>query len=427
MINMPNPLKKAGKYIMTGADAVTDFVGARGIAEQYGSSLARTGLKLTGNEKASQLVENPSFRKVLGSAIQTGANFIPGAGVGAGLATKVAVGAGTGYAFDVGSNLQMGKRGSEAFAPKIGTAVGAGIPVLGKILGLTTKNVPAWASKKLEDVSLRLSPVERQNLERKGTDIISYLSKNKVSGNPGQRYTKVVGLYNKMENTVQKEIDKAPVFVKTAPIIAELNQIARGMIDDPELADEASRTVAKTIQNIAERGDEITVNSVNRLKRNYMNRAFAKNATDVVSESRLAIGATLNNVLRKNVPGLERLNKEYGLIIASKRALQKAMTRNQTGLTGKIAGMAVGGTLGNMVSPGVGAAAGIMIGPTIGRAVAGTQVRSRLGAGLQRFSEVSDFISKLPTDQAGNISKKIVLNYLSNLRQEMDQYRQETE
>lgn len=424
---MANPLKKFGKYLNTGANAITDFVGARGIADQFGSSMARTGLRLRGQNDVANLVGNPSLRRVVGSAIQTGANFIPGAGVGAKLATKALIGGATGYAFDVGTNLQMGKQGSDAFKPKIGTVVGGGLPILGKILGLTTKNLPQAVSKKLEDINLRLTPVERQNLEKKGQDIISYLSKNKISGNPGQRYSKINAVYSKMEDTVQKEIDKAPVFTKTAPIIAELQNIARGMMDDPELADEAARTVGRTIQNLRERGDQITLTAVNRLKRNYMNRAFAKNATDVLSESRLAIGGVLNGTLRKNVPGLEKLTKEYGLIIASRRALQKATTRKQIGLTGNIAGMAVGGALGNMVSPGVGSAAGVLAGPTIGRAIMGTQVRSRIGAGAQRFADVTNRISKLPTDGSGNISKKVILNYLEGLRQDMAPYLQETE
>lgn len=411
-------VKTLGKALMTGANAVTDFVGARGIAEQYGSSMARTGLNISGNKEAAQLVGNPSLKKVVGSAIQTGANFIPGAGAGTSLLTKVGAGLATGYAFDVGNDLQQGKSTREVLTPDAGTVVGGMVPILGKILGYSTKNLPEKLAKKLEDTSLRLTPVERQNLAKKGQDIVSYLSKKKVIGSPEVRYAKVSGLYDDMERTIQSSVDKAKVTLPKSLLVDELQKIPDAFIDDPELASEAATTVGRLIKSLQEhRGDSLSTGAVNKLKRNYMERAFAKNATDVVSDSRLAIASLLNGELRKAVPALEALNREYGTIIASRRALQKALSRPQIGLTGKIAGIAAGSAIGNMVAPGVGTAAGAVVGPTIGKVIAGTRARSTLGAGAQTIANLAEKIQSLPVDRLGNISQKAVLNLLQSLKQ----------
>ena len=117
------------------SNKIANFLGAKGITEQFGASLARA--KAPKAEKS--FVEFPKPKEVVGSAIQFGANFLPGAGVGAGLGTKVAVGAGTGLAFDVGSKLQVGKPIQEAFKPGIATAVGASIPVIGAAIKPATR------------------------------------------------------------------------------------------------------------------------------------------------------------------------------------------------------------------------------------------------------------------------------------------------
>lgn len=75
-------------------------------------------------------------RQVIGSAIQTAANFIPGAGKQASLGQKVLLGAGQGYAYDVGSKLQNEDKSlGQVFTPGLGTGVGAAIPVASKIAG----------------------------------------------------------------------------------------------------------------------------------------------------------------------------------------------------------------------------------------------------------------------------------------------------
>lgn len=117
------------------AQGVADFVGARGITQQFGADIARA----LAPADQKNLIEYPSMKEVVGSAIQTGANLIPGAGAGAGILARAAVGGATGYAMDVGSKLQTGD--PNAGMPGIGTAVGAGLPVVGAALKPATKFV----------------------------------------------------------------------------------------------------------------------------------------------------------------------------------------------------------------------------------------------------------------------------------------------
>lgn len=109
---------------------VSNFVGAKGIADEFGATGAEASLRLKGQKSAAQNVDYPSGREVLGSAVQTGAWLLPGAGSTAKLGTKVLAGTGTGYAYDVGSKLQnKDKTIPQVLTPGVGTAVGATLPV----------------------------------------------------------------------------------------------------------------------------------------------------------------------------------------------------------------------------------------------------------------------------------------------------------
>lgn len=145
------PAKKKtsiGQKIMGAATAVSNFVGAKGITDQFGADIARASVP----DKAKGFVEYPSFKSVLGSAVQTGANLIPGAGVEAGLAKKVALSAATGYAYDVGSKLQDGKSTKKSLVPGVGTAVGVAFPLASALVGALTKRVAGVLSGSGTDV-----------------------------------------------------------------------------------------------------------------------------------------------------------------------------------------------------------------------------------------------------------------------------------
>lgn len=90
-----------------------------------------------------------SNKEVIGSSLQLAANALPGAGKSASLLEKSAIGAGTGYAYDVGNKLQSdtGKSVSgKDFIPGTGTVIGGVLPVLTKIGGYLAKNLTGFTS-----------------------------------------------------------------------------------------------------------------------------------------------------------------------------------------------------------------------------------------------------------------------------------------
>lgn len=355
-----------------------------------------------------------SNREVVGSAISTGALFAPGAGAKAGLKTKVAVGAATGYAFDIGSKLQdKAKSIEESLTPGIGTAVGAALPILGKITGLSAPGKNAQkAATKLEEINLRLTPVQKQNLARKGKDVSEYLAQKKIVGTPEVRYSKVNDLYNQMEKKVTGIIEGSGKNFDKKSLIDEIKRIPELYADDVAEYPLVSKRVDSVVKTLTEKfPDQIPASRLNSVKRKLYSAAYSKNNTDVVNDALHSIGDVLKSNLDQNIPGLQRLNGEYAKIITAKNLLFKAQSRSQVGILGKAISSAVGGGAGAAVGGFTGAAAGTIIGPAVGQAVAGTATRSALGAGLQTAANA---INKIPTDKLGNlqITKKALIKLL---------------
>jgi len=129
----PSFLERADRF----GNLAIDLLGGRGISDLFASTLAKGYLVPKDQRKyVNQYIEDPSFKEVLGSAIQTSALMLPGAGKGLGLLGKTAVGAGTGYIFDVGAGLQRkDETVGQAFKPGIGTAIGTAFPLGGALIG----------------------------------------------------------------------------------------------------------------------------------------------------------------------------------------------------------------------------------------------------------------------------------------------------
>lgn len=356
-------------------------------------------------------------KEVLGSAIQTGATFIPGAGQGVKLGTKVALGAGTGYAFDVGGNLQQNKQGAEVLKPGMGTLIGGGLPILGRITGLDKGLGKASqnASTKLEQINERLTPVEKQNLAKQGKGVSEYLARKKIIGTPETRFAKVNTLYDKMEDVVSKKVKESGVTYAKKDFIKEIEALPERFADDPMAYDEAIAQSKKMIDFLQRKApNQIDAGLINSYKRNLFKRAYSKNNTDVVNETLHGIASILKDKLDASVPGLKVLNNEYGKIITAKQLLFKAQSRSQAGLIGKAAGLVAGGSIGGAVAGPGGAAVGSFIGPQAAEATM-TPLRSLTGAGLQT---IADVVEKIPTDQLGNLqlTKKALMDLIQQIR-----------
>jgi hypothetical protein len=408
------PKKSLGQRVLDAGTKVADFVGAEGISEQFGASMARVAVP----EEQEANVDNPSLKKVIGSAVQTGANFIPGAGTGANLAGKVAIGAGIGYANDLGSKLQReDKTISESLKPGVATVVGGLLPVLGKITGLSdTGKFSKNYANKLEELNLRLTPTERQNLVKQGKQISSYLADKKIVGTPAQRYAKVEKLNDLMEEKVSKTIDTSGVKLSKKQVIDELKKIPEKYTDNLSEYDSVVSKVDRIVKTLTSNfPDAIEAKRLNLVKRNEWKNAFSKNNSDVVNEVSHEVGMVIKKLLDSNIKGLSPLNEEYGKLITARKALFKASTRSQVGLLGKTAGLVAGTSVGGALAGPGGAAVGAFVGPQVTNAL-GTPVRGGLGATLQRASET---ISKIPADKRGKIliNRKALLNLITKMQE----------
>lgn len=145
-----------GQKVLNAGTAVSNFFGGKGVADTFGSEIAKIGK--TPQEKASISQSQPTLGQTAGSALQLGANFLPGAGSGAGLLAKVGAGVGTGLAFDVGSKLQN----KQTPTPGIGTAVGLATPLAGAVLRPASKIV----GRLLKGLGSGLSGVSTDTIEK---------------------------------------------------------------------------------------------------------------------------------------------------------------------------------------------------------------------------------------------------------------------
>jgi hypothetical protein len=405
------PQKSLGQKVLDAGTSVANFFGAKGISEQFGADIARAQAP----QDQKNLIAYPSFKQVAGSALQTGANFIPGAGTGASLATKVGMGAATGYAMDVGSKLQDPNRSvSKSLIPGIGTAIGGALPLAGAAFKLGNS---ASAAKKLannlEKSNLRMTPVEQQKLKANGKDIVDWLSHKKIVGTPDRRYTKVVELYDDMERQITRKVDGSGVSYSKSEIIERLKNIPQKYYDNLSEYDGVINKVERIINTLDNtRGDAISASAVNTMKRKEWQNAYNKNNSDVINEISDEVGHVLKELLDEKIDGLQSLNKEYGMTIAAKRQLFKASTRNQAGVFTRAAGVVGGTAIGGALGGGLGAGAGAYAGDKIANALA-TPLRSAAGAAAQVGSEA---IKSLPLRGVVQPARKALLQGLQQGR-----------
>lgn len=130
------PQKSFMDKVTGGAKAVTDFLGLGSTTDVLGRAIARTdvGAKLTGTdvEANKEYIPAPNKKELAGAALQTGA-VAAGLGVTgpASLLGKAAVGAGLGYAFDIGQDMAQNKPVEDIIKPGMSAAVGLIAPGAG--------------------------------------------------------------------------------------------------------------------------------------------------------------------------------------------------------------------------------------------------------------------------------------------------------
>lgn len=318
------PKTSLGQKILNAGTSVSKFVGAEGIAEQYGSTIAKAQAN---TEQERNLVESPSLKKVVGSAIQTGANLIPGAGKGVGLLGKALIGGGTGLAFDVGSQLQN----NQTIKPDIGTAVGAALPVAGAVIKPVTKIV----GRLFKGLGSGLSGVSTDTIEKiisnpetaqKVSDRLAKSGNSKILEENTRKVVNGVSTIKREASDAYakgmdalSEIDIVPDNIKTG-VVGALEKNGISVLDDGisfSGADFLDTNVQKKAQNVIDlinEAKDLTGTGVRKLMDVVENSKF-KSAPD---GERQAFNALMNDIkdglregVSKSTTKLDEINAKY--------------------------------------------------------------------------------------------------------------------
>jgi hypothetical protein len=336
------------------------------------------------------------------------AQTVPIVGKALNLATKSGIGAA-----EVGgvTTAQTGSIEEGKDAAKFGAAIPVAGTIIGKLsnaLGGTSKEL----AKKIEQVSLRLSPVQKKNLGKRLDDVTEFLTNHSITGNPEQRFQKVEELYNASEETLSSFIKKyAPtVEADTNEIIKQVKSIAGKFKNDRDII-AIEKQLAEFVDLMKNRyKNKIPLDALNELKRSTFKGAYNKAGSKVLDNIEHEIGNVLNKNIQKITNGLEvagqdikSFNKVYGTLIESKKLLDIARTRPELGLVGKLIASSVGGAVGTGIGGGVGTALGILAGQQGGKLLAGTAMRSQVAKVLTKLSK----IGKITESEAGTIKNFI--------------------
>lgn len=369
---IPKAQPSLGQRVLDTASSVANFIGAEGITEQFGADIARA----TVPEDQKNLIAYPSMKKVVGSAIQTGANLLPGAGVGASLATKVGIGAATGYAFDVGSKLQQNKTLTQAAIPGAGTAVGAALPVAGAGLRAIGKQIEQLPSRFVNSALSRSKAEVLKDIARDNVDnFAKYVVNKKPIGSAKKLLQESIENISKIDNQVNEALEVAARKGGGAVTVGRNN-----LLDEVTKLPEAEGALLKRndVRAIVERlapqtkkllqKESLTLTETNRLRslidKTLGDRAFLGGQLS----SDKAVLKSFANLLRETVKnkapaGTRELFTEFANEIRFRDGLLDRIAQragNQVLSFGDFIGGGLGGVFGSLgANPVAGAVAGV--------------------------------------------------------------------
>lgn len=384
--------------------------------DQMGINALKTGTQQ--NQSLRQVLEAKGMAEKIGKTTGDIGTFIAGGE----LAAAKTVGAGkiAQIAGQVASDVGVGtaQSGSLEGAGKqaITTAALSSLPLLGPVLGkLGAGKVAENIAKNIEKINLRLTPTQKVNLGSRLDDVTSFLTKEKIVGNPAERLEKVTKLYNKFEAKIQNTLKSRDIKYTKDELIKSVESIPEqylSEVDNPAVYNQMKREVNQFKKFIQEQPDElIDASRVNNFKRSFASNARNK-ADVVVSEAREAMSDGIYGLLKKDIPELEKLNQEYAPLIISRKLLKVASGRGELGLVGNLVSTGVGASVGTAIGGPVGAAAGAIVGQKLGQVAAGTKVRSLTSAKIQSLAE---YLNNAKIDEAGNfIIPRSIINSIFN-------------
>lgn len=155
------------------SNRIAETLGLGGAVDTFGSLLARQGLGPQTKEEGQKFVEKPTAKQTAGAVLQTAT--VP-AGMlltgGASLPAQMAIGAGIGYAYDVGQDLIEKKSTKEVLTPGMGTVVGGAVPAVFKGFSAGIGALKKPVSEATEAVSTKVSQKIAQAVPDKVPEIV---------------------------------------------------------------------------------------------------------------------------------------------------------------------------------------------------------------------------------------------------------------
>lgn len=315
---------------------------------QMGESLVKAGTNVAnlasgGFQKFEQnLPQNTvDVPALAGDYLKAGSNFIPGAGEGANLAAKTAVGAGTGYAMDVGSKLA--NKEQAPFVPGAGTAIAGSLPVAGAV----AKPGIAILGRLLKGVGSGLSGVPVHQIEQifnnpeaanKATQQIAKAGKSKLLEDNARTVVNGVG---KVRQEARQAFGEGLGALKAEDINPQTFRSSVQPLLEKYGSELNSKTNIRTLnnvefsepRNITKAGDlidKLAKTELNGLSlRNLMNQIDEAKYKTATSDERLSFNAFLNDLssgLKNAVTGstdkLNEINQKYSQDIGLTEAVQ---------------------------------------------------------------------------------------------------------
>jgi len=237
------PQRSVLNKVLGVGESVAGTLGFGGAVDVFGSNIART----IATEEEKKVIDKPTELQNIGAAIQVGSTLVP-AGAGANLLKNIALGAATGYLYDVGEDLVVGK-GKEALIPGIGTTIGTLVPpalkgvgkALGSVLGLGKKAITKTAEVISEAIPERLPerlPEIVSGTVQKGTEVL-------------ERIPRFIG---RIREGVEQAAQKAERIETGTPAVQKAikSELDERIINTVKQADQPTLNAYKEIVDIAE-------------------------------------------------------------------------------------------------------------------------------------------------------------------------------
>lgn len=402
------PGGKVGEAIGTlgglAVEKAKGLMGGQDNSKFYDTS-APSPLQVTGDIAAGAAlvggVKLPPAKTILGAAGQLGAlGAVSGAGGAA------ASGGGTGDIIK-----------SAILSGTIGAALGAGTKVAGKAVTALTKKAPA----KIYNTTIKTSlPDTKAAVRYGGKTLGDDLVERGVTGSDKQLFKKAATAIQENETKLQGILSKSKQTISRDEIAPYLDDLISKKGATPGLA--ADVETVKAILN--EYPKQIPIAKANEIKRNLYNaltdtafrldpslttkreamKAIAKGIkTEIENKTATEVGTGVVKGINKELAVFGKLQD---------RALDKIARVNKNNLLG----------LGDMFALGSGAALGAATGGSsivgaafvegLKRALGNTAVMTRGAVVLDRLGK---YLDKLPTDEAGKISKAALIQLLNEV------------